>query len=404
MNPLRSVGLRRYDINTNRGMGSRNVLRPIDMKVQPATYQDRVKITDKIYAQLERFKPNSTNLGKASVIWEHEVAKKSKSKQGYMFNAAVLLRNILKHQGNLDKHGNPRDMAHQLIKKQDVMNHLEKLIIEEKELCRSGFFTHMYDTDPQKTDMHYATCYRCETKFNVDTIMEPATCVYHVQKARYNKERKIKEFPCCGASLESYSSISDGCTKLPHHVYRFENYTQLSNISPFKTTSFIEGEKNVLALDCEMAFTSKGYEMIRLTIVDFWTSKTLYDEVIQPQGEIIDLNSQFSGIHHIDKETAPTFFEAEKEYLSPKMINKNSILIGHGLDNDLQVMRLIHDRIIDTAVLYPAGKFKSSLKNLSFEVLSRKIQSGEHDSSEDAIASMDVIKKKCNIPLDKKSW
>lgn len=79
-------------------------------------------------------------------------------------------------------------------------------------------------------------------------------------------------------------------------------------------------------------------------------------------------------------------------------------MIGHGLENDLNVMRIIHRSIIDTAILYSKGKYKVSLKNLAFEFLSRKIQSGEHDSSEDAIATMDVVKVKNGIPLDQKDW
>ncbi|CAI6635629.1 CIH_HP2_G0034780.mRNA.1.CDS.1 [Saccharomyces cerevisiae] len=43
-------------------------------------------------------------------------------------------------------------------------------------------------------------------------------------------------------------------------------------------------------------------------------------------------------------------------------------------ENDLNVMRLFYNKVIDTAILYSKTKFKVSLKNLAFEVLSRKIQ------------------------------
>ncbi|BAO40193.1 RNA exonuclease 3 [Kluyveromyces marxianus] len=381
-------------------------LRPSDMKMQPAPYQVRVDIVKKIYTQLKKFRQQEADseTQKTSVRWEHEIAKVSKSKQGYMFNASVMLRNIIKYKGDLDDKGAPLDTKSSLIKKSAVLEKLRTLLLDEETLSRNGFFVNMYDTEPESNqDSNFMECCRCETKFDISKIMEPTVCQYHVQRKVYNRESKKREFPCCGASLESYSDFSAGCSKASHHVYKFENFTRLSEVLPFKSLKDVDGEENVLALDCEMAFTSKGYEMIRLTIVDFWTSKIVYDKVIKPLGEVIDLNSKFSGIHHID-DSAPTIHETEKDYIGPNMINKNTLLIGHGLDNDLRVMRIVHDKIIDTAVLYPAGKFKSSLKNLSFEVLSRKIQGGEHDSSEDAIAAMDIIKKKIGVPLDKTSW
>lgn len=380
------------------------VLRPVDMKMQPAPYQDRVRVVQKIYTQLKRFQSSSPHIIKASTIWEHEVAKIAKTRQSYAFNASILLRDIVKYKGNLDKTGKPKNNSSSLIQRSHVLQKLRSLLLDEETLSRNGFFVKMYDTDPiNESESDYVECYRCETKFDVTKIMEPTVCRYHLQRKVYNRETKKREFPCCGASLESYSDISAGCMKAKNHVYKWENFTKLSSVVPFKSLVDIKGEENVLALDCEMAFTSKGYEMIRITIVDFWSSEVVYDKVIKPLGEIIDLNSKFSGIHHID-DTAPTIHEAEKCYICPSMINQNSILIGHGLDNDLRVMRIVHDKVIDTAVLYPAGKYKSSLKNLSFEILSRRIQGGEHDSSEDAIAAMDVIKKKLSIPLDKKSW
>ncbi|CDO96281.1 unnamed protein product [Kluyveromyces dobzhanskii CBS 2104] len=385
-------------------MGGSTVLRPVDIKVQPAPYQDRVKVIQKIFTQLKRFHSNNHNVVRASTVWEHEVAKSSLSKQSYLFNASVLIRDIIKFKGNLDKTGKPKDMSAALIKKPEVLLQLRTLLVDEETLVRNDYIVKMYDTDPiTEADSNYVECCRCGTKFDVTKILEPTVCQYHIQRKVYNRENKMREFPCCGAALESYSDMSAGCVKAKHHVFKWENFTKLSSVLPFKILTDIDGQENVLALDCEMAFTSKGYEMIRLTIVDFWTSKIVYDKVIKPLGEVIDLNSKFSGIHHIE-DTAPTIHEAEKDYINSNMINKNSLLIGHGLDNDLRVMRIVHNNVIDTAILYPAGKYKSSLKNLSFEVLSRRIQGGEHDSSEDAIAAMDVIKTKLKIPLNKKSW
>ena len=76
------------------------------------------------------------------------------------------------------------------------------------------------------------------------------------------------------------------------------------------------------------------------------------------------------------------------------IISNKTILIGHGLENDLNVLRLTHDRIVDTAILLPRNKTRThALKDLAWEFLGRTIQTGEHDSMEDALAAIDIIQK-----------
>ena len=80
-------------------------------------------------------------------------------------------------------------------------------------------------------------------------------------------------------------------------------------------------------------------------------------------------------------------------------------MVGHGLENDLRAMRLVHTNTVDTTVLYPHFRglpTKNSLRYLTCKYLNRKIQSGEgisgggHDSAEDAIAALElaVLKEK----------
>lgn len=76
-----------------------------------------------------------------------------------------------------------------------------------------------------------------------------------------------------------------------------------------------------------------------------------------------------------------------------KIMNKNSILVGHSLENDLHSLKIFHDKIVDTAILFPKqGGYKFSLKTLAFNYLKKIIQKGVHDSCEDAKISMAVAK------------
>lgn len=63
-----------------------------------------------------------------------------------------------------------------------------------------------------------------------------------------------------------------------------------------------------------------------------------------------------------------------------KIIGPETILIGHSLDSDLRVLKLIHHNVIDTCALYPHCKglpFKISLKKLAFDLLNKLIQDNE---------------------------
>lgn len=81
------------------------------------------------------------------------------------------------------------------------------------------------------------------------------------------------------------------------------------------------------------------------------------------------------------------------------MITPHTILLGHSLECDLNVLRIRHPLCIDTALIYkhPRGPpFKPGLKWLAQKWLQRDIQVGEngHDSEEDALACVDLLKMK----------
>lgn len=81
-------------------------------------------------------------------------------------------------------------------------------------------------------------------------------------------------------------------------------------------------------------------------------------------------------------------------------LHSNTILIGHGLENDLRALRLLHPKVIDTALLFPHPKgppLRLGLKALSEQYLNRSIQMGSgtdagHSSHEDAKAALDLVK------------
>ncbi|EGZ24530.1 hypothetical protein PHYSODRAFT_479170 [Phytophthora sojae] len=156
-------------------------------------------------------------------------------------------------------------------------------------------------------------------------------------------------------------------------------------------------EQLLLALDCEMCRTTKGVELTRLTLVDT-SEKVLLDEYVRPKNPIVDYCTQYSGITcDIMEATTMRLADIQKRFLD--LVPAEAILVGHSIENDLQALRVLHRRVIDTACMYPHPKgppFRSALRFLTSQYLNRAIQTGTdgHCSVEDAVATLQLAQLK----------
>jgi len=173
----------------------------------------------------------------------------------------------------------------------------------------------------------------------------------------------------------------------------------------------LEQQGRYVALDCEFVGVGPGgYEsaLARVSIVDY-NNAILLDTYVKVDEPVTDYRTFVSGIkeEHIIADTA---MDSEKCVTLVAKMLKCKILVGHGLKNDLGVMKLTHpwQDTRDTAKYEPFMKKAKKnvfilstmprprkLKDLALTKLNREIQKvGEsHCSIEDAIAALDLYKK-----------
>lgn len=123
--------------------------------------------------------------------------------------------------------------------------------------------------------------------------------------------------------------------------------------------------------------------------------------MVKPDAPITDYLTKYSGITpEAMSEVTCSLRRAQKHVR--KLVDHNTILVGHGLENDLKAMQLAHPYCVDTSLLYDHHRgppYKPSLRFLARNYLKRHIQDRNeahigHDSAEDARATLDLFKLK----------
>lgn len=202
-------------------------------------------------------------------------------------------------------------------------------------------------------------------------------------------------------------------TVLQYHGFSLGDAQQV--MTDFLTTpkrQISEPRCKAVVLDCEMSGTAEGEsELVFVTAIDFFTGKTLVDSIVSPSRPIVDWRSNFHGITagkmavaKAQKQALEGFEAARAELW--KHVDEDTIVIGQSVNNDLESLRTIHHRIVDTAVLASEACFGGGakpkywglgLKDLCNDLLGMKIReagpsgSSNHDSLEDVLACREVL-------------
>jgi DNA polymerase III epsilon subunit-like protein len=219
-------------------------------------------------------------------------------------------------------------------------------------------------------------------------------------------------------------------------------------VSPALPLSGTPKISSAVALDCEMGTAVSGdSELIRITVIDYFTSDILINAFVQPDVPMSHLNTNYSGVTWADIRNARRdgkclFGAAGARKALWSFVGPHTVIVGHGASSDLRALKWIHDEVVDSQAVEsvrmkrkqeaaklleketgedfdgltydgketlmppvpdilvepkkkkPKGTGDLALKTLAKKHLGRDIQmKGKlgHDSLEDAVAARDVV-------------
>ena len=201
--------------------------------------------------------------------------------------------------------------------------------------------------------------------------------------------------------------MGQGCILLPTHDYAAPDRrlaAKYRDFAPTPPSSRQNPKHRAVIIDCEMAGVVGGMsEMILVRVVDYLTGETLMNTLVRPTKTVIDWRTRFSGVRPatmvdatVRGKTLNGWREARAEIW--KHIDADTVLVGHALQNDLDVLRMIHLHIVDSAIIArnavgPVCSRQWGLKTLCYEFRGIEIQNhgkSGHDCLEDTLAAREV--------------
>ncbi|VVB05117.1 unnamed protein product [Arabis nemorensis] len=170
--------------------------------------------------------------------------------------------------------------------------------------------------------------------------------------------------------------------------YSFQPYSEGWFVSDVgMKMSKVMKSTEIIAVDCEMVLCEDGTEgLVRVGVVDR-DLKVILDTFVKPDKPIVDYRTDITGITAEDIEKATLSVADVQETLQP-FLSKGTILVGHSLNKDLEVLKIDHPKVIDTSLVF---KYPNARK-LRRPSLNNLCEAGiPHDCVQDAPAAMKLV-------------
>ncbi len=135
--------------------------------------------------------------------------------------------------------------------------------------------------------------------------------------------------------------------------------------------------------------------LVGVSVVDD-EGNILLKTLVKPPGNIVDMRTEITGLKAENVLAAPTTLSDVQDRLV-ELCKPGTVLVGHSLMHDLKSLKIDHQPVIDTGMLFRYKNLPRSTPSLAIlceTLLKRKMrqtEAGYHDSVEDAKAALDLV-------------
>ncbi|KAI5262650.1 hypothetical protein E4T47_09216 [Aureobasidium subglaciale] len=256
--------------------------------------------------------------------------------------------------------------------------------------------------------------------FHVNTpIMPPIAeikakvkCIY-CHDSRHRLDRLIATI-----GVRNCPAARNGKHRFPGITHLTSRYQGFDSAPRFSSTDSAT-KRRAIALDCEMAGgrISDGFvdQLIQLTAIDYLSGEVLISALVRP---VLDITQWRTNIHGVSRGmmakatrdgTALQDMVHAREVLFSHM-DQDTILVGHALKHDLNVLKIVHSRCVDSELLAKAaidrpGQGGTALKKVCESLLGLGVQTlATHSCLEDSFAAREAVIYMVSHPEALSKW
>ncbi|CAE7266759.1 SDN1 [Symbiodinium sp. CCMP2456] len=155
----------------------------------------------------------------------------------------------------------------------------------------------------------------------------------------------------------------------------------------------LQAEDVLVAVDCEMVSTDLEEDALARVCVCNARGELLLDRLVRPPGKVTDARSSITGIEAKDLEVDYRLEDAQADILG--LIHPLTVVVGHTLHKDLDVLRLDAPLVLDISLLYGVEgqpKRRPALAQLVQHILGQDDfrATGTHDCAQDVLVTMQI--------------
>ncbi|KAF3256522.1 hypothetical protein TWF192_001946 [Orbilia oligospora] len=281
---------------------------------------------------------------------------------------------------------------------------LKRFLLPCEKYRRYGYRTGKF-SEEELLHKHEAYCKRCDAfALKPDGSLaykQQLQCRIHPGK----KQQQDQIWSCCHTTTIEYPGQPSGCRVFSRHDWTTnsalpQKFWDLHYTPQFKPSDQRKRARKAVSLDCEMATNRFDHpELIKLTLIDFFTKEVLIDAIVKPLVKIKNMITHIHGITYKDiisasnASTAILGRDAARQKIF-EFVGPETMVFVHGGPNDFLCLRWLHPAIVDTQ------EIESRVKRIGDDELDDWLDDEGEVGVEDAKGEVHVQQAPTAIPAE----